>query len=105
MSILVTGGSGKTSLILCRMLEQAKIPFWATSRKGQAGVPQGIRAVKFDWYDQETFKPALEQDNFSAAYLVAPYNPKPIEQMASFIDQAIAKGVKRFVLCAGGVSL
>lgn len=47
MAILLTGGTGKTSTRLAKLLQDAKIPFLLTSRKGQAGAPSGMEAVKF----------------------------------------------------------
>jgi hypothetical protein len=47
MAILLTGGTGKTSSRLAKLLQDAKIPFLLTSRKGQAGAPSGMEAVKF----------------------------------------------------------
>ena len=47
MAILLTGGTGKTSTHLAKLLQDANIPFLLTSRKGQAGVPSGMEAVKF----------------------------------------------------------
>ncbi len=47
MAILLTGGTGKTSTRLAKLLQDANIPFVLTSRKGQAGAPSGMEAVKF----------------------------------------------------------
>jgi len=47
MAILLTGGTGKTSTRLAKILQDANIPFLLTSRKGQAGAPSGMEAVKF----------------------------------------------------------
>jgi uncharacterized protein YbjT (DUF2867 family) len=47
MAILLTGGTGKTSTHLAKLLQDANIQFLLTSRKGQAGAPSGMEAVKF----------------------------------------------------------
>ena len=57
-------------------------------------------AVAFDWWDRATWTPALK--GASAAYLIAPRaggDPGPV--MIDFVREAIAAGVRRFVLQSG----
>jgi festuclavine dehydrogenase len=107
MAILLTGGTGKTSIRIARFLQHAKFPFLLASRKAEAGAPSGMPATKFDWLDSSTFenpfqhKP-LDEESVSAVYLVAPEVPDPVPSMTAFVDLAVKKhGVKRFVLTAG----
>ena len=107
MAILLTVGTGKTGQHIARLLHEANIPFLVTSRKGQAGAPEGMNAARFDWLDPSTFNSPFEQDSLqshkiSAVYLIAPEVEDPTEPMTTFIDNALTKhGVKRFVLMAG----
>ena len=102
MAILLTGGTGKTSIRAAGFLQDAKIPFLLASRKGQAGAPSGMQAVKFDWLDSSTYENPFQGENISAVYLIAPEVQDPATPMNAFVDHAAQKhGVKRFVLMAG----
>lgn len=107
MAILLTGGTGKTSIRLARFLQDAKIPFLLASRKGEAGAPSGMQATKFDWLDSSTFENPFQHKfsggkSISAVYLIAPEVPEPSPSMTAFVDLAVNKhGVKRFVLLTG----
>jgi festuclavine dehydrogenase len=97
MTILITGGTGKTGSQLARLLDTAKIPVLIASRSGSAPAP--FEGVKFDWFDESTYQNAFDaRSDIDKVYLVLPsvFDPKPIAK--SFIDFAISKGVKRFVL-------
>lgn len=110
MAILLTGGTGKTSTRIARLLQDANIPFLLASRKGEAGAPSGMPATKFDWLDSSTFeKPfqheSLAGERISAIYLIAPEVSDPVPSMTAFIDLAVKKhGVKRFVLLTGSTA-
>lgn len=101
MAILLTGGTGKTSIGIAKLLQDAKIPFLLASRRGQAAAPSGMPAVSFDWLDSSTFaKPfAGGGERISAVYLIPPIVSEPHTSMNAFIDHAIEEhDVKRFVL-------
>ncbi|KAI9787066.1 MAG: hypothetical protein M1816_007737 [Peltula sp. TS41687] len=110
MAILLTGGTGKTSVRIARLLEDANIPYLLASRRGEAAAPSGMPAVKFDWFDDSTFKTPFEHklsgaEMFRAVYLVAPVVDDPTTPMNAFIDYAVKEyGIKRFVLLADGTS-
>ncbi|PBK97767.1 NAD(P)-binding protein [Armillaria gallica] len=100
MTILITGGTGKTGSRLTRRLLDANYPILLTSRKGV--VPEPFKGVKFDWYDPSTFgNPFAADPNIDRIYIVAPDGGRAgevIEPMKPFIDLAVTKGVNRFVL-------
>jgi len=110
MTILLTGGTGKTSIHLARFLQDAKIPFLLASRKAEAEAPSGMAATKFDWLDSSTFENpfqhiSLGERRISAVYLAAPEVLDPVLSMNAFIDYAANKhGVKRYVLLAGSTT-
>ncbi|KAL8783444.1 MAG: hypothetical protein Q9195_009386 [Heterodermia aff. obscurata] len=118
MTILLTGGNGKTSSRLATLLRQEGFEVLVASRSGS--VPDGIKSCRFDWLDESTYANPFEAaSDISALYIVAPRtidmltptkgsveigacmsyfsNANP-EIYSSFIDYALEKGVKRFVL-------
>ena len=107
MAILLTGGTGKTSIPLAYMLQDAKVPFLLASRKGPAAAPSGLPATKFDWLDSSTHENPFQHrfpndEKISAVYLIAPEVMDPAPSMISFIDLAVKKyATKRFVLLTG----
>ncbi|KIM42274.1 hypothetical protein M413DRAFT_27068 [Hebeloma cylindrosporum] len=102
MTILITGGTGQTGSQLARLLDIAKIPFVIASRS--ATVPAPFEAVKFDWFDESTYRNAFDlRSDIDKVYLVLPPLVDPTAIAKSFIDFAISKGVKRFVLLSATV--
>lgn len=110
MAILLTGGTGFTSIRCAQFLQKANIPFVVTSRKGQAGAPSGMEAVKFDFIDPSTYDAPFEHifpnnEKISAVYLVPPQVDDPAAAMNAFVDHAATKyGVKRFVMVTGSTT-
>ncbi|KAF8991102.1 hypothetical protein BDQ17DRAFT_1255209 [Cyathus striatus] len=97
MTILITGGTGKTGLKLARLLHAANIPLLITSRAGTAS--ESLPAVKFNWYDPSTFSAPFEKDpSIDKVYLVGPTELDMLPIMKPFIDLAITKGVKKWVV-------
>lgn len=107
MAILLTGGTGKTSMRLSRLLQDASIPFLLASRRGEDAAPAGMPATKFDWLDSSTWGKPFEHkfpngESISAAYIMAPIVDDPETSMNAFINYAIKEhNVKRFVFVAG----
>lgn len=90
--ILVTGGTGKTGRRIVARLHEQNL----AARVGTRHV-QSPGEVRFDWHDPASFDPALE--NVRAVYLVNP--PIGLDSLATmqpFVDRALRRGVKRFVL-------
>jgi festuclavine dehydrogenase len=110
MAILLTGGTGKTSVCTARLLQDANIPFLLASRRGEGAAPSGMPATKFDWLDSSTFEAPFQYkfpagESISAVYLVSPEVADPAPQMNAFVDHAIKEhGVRRFVLIGGSTS-
>lgn len=95
MTILITGGTGRTATRLAKIIADHNVPVLLTSRKGPSAVSQPFKGVAFDWLDPATFANPFEADHtIDRVYLVA----APSINMRPFVDFAIGKGVKRFVL-------
>ncbi|MCR9183999.1 MAG: NAD(P)H-binding protein [Halieaceae bacterium] len=91
--ILVLGGTGKTGRRVADQLRNKGIPVRIGSRAA---------STPFDWSDTSTWKAAL--DNVASVYLsYAPdlAVPGATDTIREFVSQAIATGVKRFVLLSG----
>lgn len=97
MTILITGGTGKTSSRLAALLKQDRVPVILASRSASA--PDGLRGCHFDWLNESTYENPFEAaSDISAMYIVPPQTPDMFPPTKSFVDYAIVKGVKRFVL-------
>ncbi len=98
MTILLTGGGGRTSNAIAQKLHEAKTSFLILSRTGSAASP--FRACKFDWNDEATYAlPFSRATDISAVYIVVPMTmtDEKAEPVIAFIQYAKTKGVKRFV--------
>ncbi|KAH0287494.1 NAD(P)-binding protein [Aureobasidium namibiae CBS 147.97] len=101
MTILLTGGTGKTSLRLASFLHSASIPVLLTSRRGPSA-SSFYPTVQFDWNDSSTWSnPFSTASDISAIYLLSGELSDPAPIINAFIDLAMSKGVKRFVVCSG----
>ncbi|MFE5737611.1 NAD(P)H-binding protein [Streptomyces celluloflavus] len=87
LDVLVLGATGKTGRRVTRRLRDAGVRVRAASRSGE---------VTFDWTVPATWEPALT--GASAVYLVPPDDPSPVRQ---FVADAVAAGVRRFVVLSG----
>lgn len=98
--ILVTGGTGKTGSRVAVQLDKRGASVVVASRSG-TGIGIG-QPIKFDWMDEASHDAALE--GVTAVYLLAPAaTSTPIQEMRPFIDRAIERGVKRFVLLSASL--
>ena len=71
MTILITGGTGKTGIKLAHLLDKTGHPIILTSRKGQ--VPHPFKGVKFDWLVPSTFTNPFDVDpTIDRVYVVGP---------------------------------
>ena len=116
MTILVTGSTGNTSSRVASLLHAASHPFLITTRKDVPSVevpalthPKTVPAfqapaVRFDWTDESTYGNPFEEASIKAVYMVAPSGigePAPI--IKKFIDYAMSRGVRRFVVLSATV--
>ncbi|KAJ7698663.1 hypothetical protein B0H17DRAFT_1196762 [Mycena rosella] len=86
MMILLIGGTGKSATPLVNLLLQANQPLLLTTRSGN--IPAPFKGVRFDWLDSSTSTPPFKLD-------------ANIDRV--FVDLAISRGVKRFVLLSVGM--
>ncbi|PPQ79599.1 hypothetical protein CVT25_003479 [Psilocybe cyanescens] len=90
-------GTGRTGFALAQLLHNANHPVVIATRTGKA--PEPFKAVKFDWFDKTTHETALSAEaNVDRVYIVKPPINTDASVVTSFVDLAISKGVKRFVL-------
>lgn len=104
MTILLTGGTGKTGTRVASRLRSSNKPVLLASRRGPDAAPPGYPAIRFDWLDDSTWPRAFEHQQheaITAVYMMEPQVPEPWVPMIKFVDFAREKGVRRFVLCAG----
>lgn len=93
---LVIGASGKTGRHAVTGLLRRGAAVRAGSRTPQH-LPDGpATAVRFDWADESTWRPALT--GIEGVYLVKPETAEVVDIVASFLDTAQAALVKRIVL-------
>ena len=101
MTILLTGGSGKTASRVANILRAQSVPYLVASRKGTA---PNSPAVRFDWSDPSTFSnpfdhPTCKKSPITAIYILVPDELNdPVGTANSFIDLSREHGVRRFVL-------
>lgn len=92
MTILVTGGTGKTGGRVAAQLARAGVTHRVVSRHAP---------VVFDWAARSTWDKAL--DGITAVYLVAPPSGMTPETMIDFVKLAQQRGIARFVLLSASV--
>lgn len=96
MTILLLGGTGRTSTRIANLLDGAKITYILASRSS--------KDCKFDWLDEATYiNPFSKAPDITAVYLIAPGVTDILTPMKKFIDLAGTKGVKRFVLLSASI--
>lgn len=97
MTILLTGGTGKTSSRIAAIFKQQGTPTLIASRSGP-GI-YGFAGCKFDWMDESTYgNPFTQASHITAIYLVGPMILDKSPPVKKFIDYSVEQGVKRFVL-------
>ncbi|TEB27508.1 ergot alkaloid A [Coprinellus micaceus] len=102
MATLILGGGSQIGLRLAELLGEAGKPVVFGSRSG-ARIPAGTPSVKFDWDDPATFDAAFALgQKIDYVYLIGPTDFNPLPKVKPFIDLAVAKGAKRFVVLSAG---
>ena len=103
-SILVLGGTGKIGKRIADQLASAAIPTLVASRSGEAPQNKWLTGVKFDWFDQSTWEApwkAAGEHSVRAVYIIAPPILDSAPIMIQFVDFALSRGTRRFVLQSG----
>ncbi|KAJ7613096.1 hypothetical protein FB45DRAFT_272854 [Roridomyces roridus] len=101
MSILVTGSTGKTGRHILSILHSRAINVIAASRRPDLG----DSAVRFDWEDRTTYSlPFDAASDIVAVHLIIP-SEIPHDNVCAFIDLAVSRGVKRFILMSGSLDI
>lgn len=101
MTTLITGGGSQIGLRLFELLSEAGKPAIFASRSG-ARIPASASSVKFDWADPTTFEaPFTLGQQIDYVYILGPQVHEPLALVKPFIDLAVTKGVKRFVVLSG----
>ncbi|WPP41194.1 NAD(P)H-binding protein [Paenibacillus hunanensis] len=96
-TILLTAGNGKTSLRIAEQLHARNYHVRNGVRRPNQSTETEREEIYFDWYDTDSYAAALE--GMQAVYLVAPtMDLQPERVMNPFIEQALALGIRRFVL-------
>lgn len=94
---MITGGTGRTGLKLAKLLHESGNSVLLASRSGVAREPFPV--VKFDWLDPSTFESPFTVDSkIDRVYIMFPNIYNALDAVGPFIDLAVSKGVKRFVL-------
>ncbi|KAJ7245536.1 hypothetical protein C8J57DRAFT_1438309 [Mycena rebaudengoi] len=102
MTILLTGGTGKSATPLANLLHKANQPIVLATRSGN--VPAPFIGARSDWLDAATYNIPFEvAADIDRVYLIAPPVLDMFPPMKAFIDFAIGKGVKRFVLMSASM--
>ncbi|KAK0243276.1 hypothetical protein EDD85DRAFT_322719 [Armillaria nabsnona] len=103
MTVLITGGKGKTASRLARLLKDENKPFLVASRSGGDPTDE-FPSCRFDWLDATTYAiPWSKAKEITSVYLVPPLVLDMVPPMKAFIDYCREKGVKRFVLLSATV--
>ena len=99
-TILLTGGTGKTGRRIASQLKNEGRRARIASRSGSS--VYGHPGVCFDWHNKTNHADMLE--GIQAIYLVAPSNETDtLEVMQPFIDLALDRGIRRFVLLSASL--
>jgi festuclavine dehydrogenase len=98
MVILITGGGSQIGTRLAHLLKDAGREVVFTSRSGR-NIPEGFESTKLDWYDPTTFQTPFQGRTIEIVYLLPPFAVvESYEAVIPFIDLAVEKGVKGFLL-------
>jgi uncharacterized protein YbjT (DUF2867 family) len=93
MTVLVTGGTGKTGRRVAERLTARGVEARIASRSGE---------IPFDWHDPATWDPALRDvDAVYLAYYPDLAAPEAAPTIRAFTAAAVGAGVRRLVLLSG----
>ncbi|KAF5329945.1 hypothetical protein D9611_010442 [Ephemerocybe angulata] len=96
MTTLITGGASQTGVALAKLLQASGHPVLFASRSGR--VPEGFESVKFDFTDPSTLEAPFSVSGHKIEYVYLLLPLLDLSAAKPFIDLAVTKGTKRFVL-------
>ncbi|KAF6764309.1 NmrA family protein [Ephemerocybe angulata] len=96
MTTLITGGASQTGVALAKLLQASGHPVLFASRSGR--VPEGFDSVKFDFTDPSTLEAPFSVSGHKIEYVYLLLPLLDLSAAKPFIDLAVTKGTKRFVL-------
>ncbi len=102
--ILILGGTGKIGRRIADQLASAAVPALVASRSGDAPSNKWLTGVKFDWFDRATWEnpwKAAGEHTVRAVHIIAPPIVDSAPVMIEFVNLALTKGTRRFVLQSG----
>lgn len=103
-TVLLLGGTGKVSSRIAPLLSLNGYSVLLASRSGNAPNLPNCHGINFDWFDASSYiNPFNVDSTISAIFIVAPPIVDQVPLTNTFINLAITKGVKRFVLLSGSV--
>ncbi len=94
--ILLTGGQGKTSSRIAKILLTDGYHVRRAGRSTPSLQHPQAQSVFFDWNNTSTYAQALQ--NMDAVYIVVPVMMNPEILVIPFIEQALTQGIQRIVL-------
>ena len=96
-AILLLGGTGTVGTRIAPLLSSQNYTPILASQSGSSS--SSYSTVKFDWTDSSTWSSALESHtSIKAVYIIASGMADPGPTAKQFIELALERGVKRFVL-------
>jgi festuclavine dehydrogenase len=102
-NILLTGGTGKISSRIAPLLSSNGNHVLVASRSGNCPSLPNTTGVKFDWLDSTTYPALFSHSQMKAIFLVALPIMDCFPPMKVFIDLAVERGVRRFVLLSASL--
>ena len=102
-TILLLGGTGKISSRIAPLLSKANYTTIQASRSGNAASCPNCSGVKFDWFDETTYRILFSDSKISAIFIVAPPLLEGLPLVQKFVEIARESGVTRFVLLSASI--
>ncbi|OIW26167.1 NAD(P)-binding protein [Coniochaeta ligniaria NRRL 30616] len=99
--ILVLGGTSIVGKRVADQLASAAVPALVASLSGKAASSKWLTGVTFDWFDRATWEnpwKAAGEHAVRAVYIIAPPIVDSAPIMEEFVNLALTKGTRRFVL-------
>jgi len=95
MRVLIVGGTGNISTSIVRLLLKKGYRVTCFNRGERGSLPDGVRLMRGDRNDRDSFEKAMQKENFEAAIDMIGFNA---EDAASSVRAF--RGVKHFIQCS-----